>query len=318
MNLSGFDLNLLRVLDALLREGSTVRAGISIGLSQSAISAALGRLRTSLGDPLFVRRGQGLEPTDFAKSLEVPLRDLLEQIQGILSGPEEFDPARITQNFRISGSDFYGELLMPQLAEMLWKSAPGIRVQLIDLMPDNYLESLERKFADIVLLPRIEFPEWTDAQHVLNSSFVMIARKNHPQLSQAEITAGETVPLDLFCDLGHVLMSPEGKVKGLGDTALEKVERERRIVMTLPFFGAVYRSVAQSDLVSLIPQQLAHSVASKLGLEIYHPPVQVDAVMIFMIWHKRSSNNPVHKWMRNLIARLLLPLNEGEAPLTNN
>ena len=315
MNINGFDLNLLRVLDALLREGSTVKAGARIGLSQPAVSAALGRLREALDDPLFVRRGQGLEPTDFARSIEVPLHDILLSIESTLSGPGTFDPARHVQDFRISGTDFFAELLMPQLAQDVWKAAPGVRVQLVDLVPDNYVDTLERYLVDIALMPKMDFPKWVDRRHVFNSSFLMIARKGHPQLARAGIAPGDVVPLDLFCDLGHVLMSPEGKIRAMGDAALEKVGRQRRVVMTMPFFSGVCRSVAESDLVSLIPQQLAHFMAPRVGLDIYRVPIPVGAAKIYMIWHRRATHTPAHRWMRERIARVLLPLNEGEGPL---
>ena len=128
MNIASFDLNLLTVLDALLREGSTVRAGERIGLSQPAVSAALGRLRHALGDELFVRRGQGLEPTDYARSLVVPVREVLDAVVGVLAG-SRFEPGTSDAVFRLSGSDFFAEMLMPALAERLSREAPPGRGQ---------------------------------------------------------------------------------------------------------------------------------------------------------------------------------------------
>ena len=103
MNLLSFDLNLLRVLDALLETQSTTAAADRVGLSQPAVSAALKRLRYSLDDPLFVREGQRLVPTNFAQSLALPLRQTLDQLQSLLSGAESFDPARANRTFRIAG-----------------------------------------------------------------------------------------------------------------------------------------------------------------------------------------------------------------------
>jgi DNA-binding transcriptional LysR family regulator len=100
MNLTAFDLNLLRVLDALLREGSTVKAGRRIGLSQPAVSASLSRLRSALNDELFLRRGQGLEPTDYAKSLELPLREMLDGLELMFEKPRIFDPLTASASFR--------------------------------------------------------------------------------------------------------------------------------------------------------------------------------------------------------------------------
>ncbi len=125
MNMAKFDLNLLRVLDALLHEGSTVRAGARIGLSQPAVSAALGRLRHALGDELFLRHGQGLEPTDYARSLEIPLRKALDGLEALLSGPDNFDPATATLTFKLSGSDFFAEMLMPVLADQVSRDRAG-------------------------------------------------------------------------------------------------------------------------------------------------------------------------------------------------
>ena len=111
MNMSAFDLNLLRVLDAMLREGSTVKAGARIGLSQPAVSSALGRLRQALGDELFVRQGKGMEPTDYARSLAIPLREMLDAMEALLWGAGEFDPGKAAQSFKLSGSDFFAEML---------------------------------------------------------------------------------------------------------------------------------------------------------------------------------------------------------------
>ena len=312
MNLASFDLNLLRVLDALLREGSTVKAGLRIGLSQPAVSAALGRLRTALQDELFLRRGQGLEPTDYAKSLELPLRDILDGIELMFEKPKLFDPLTAQANFTISGSDFFPEMLMPRLAELVSSQAPGVRVQLVDLVPDSHIDTIDRYEVDIALIPAIALPEWAEQRPVFRSSFSVIARRGNPRLERAGLKPGDTVPIDLFCDLGHVLFSPEGNLKGMGDAALARVGRERRIAMTLPVFSGVYRAVSQSDLIALIPHQLALQVAPGAGLSIYSAPMPIDLAQIAMVWHRRSTSAPGHCWLRDRIAEILSPLDNAD------
>jgi DNA-binding transcriptional LysR family regulator len=309
-NLSSFDLNLRRVLDALLQDHSTVRAGERLGLSQPAVSAALGRLRKALGDDLFFRRGQGLEPTHFAISLEADLREILDRIGTLIQGAEAFDPAASRVKFRISGSDFFAELLMPQLAERLQVRAPSMSVHLVDLVPDSYVDTLDRYEVDLALIPLTPLPEWVESQAVFQSGFSVIARKDHPRLKRADVFSGEVVPIDLFCDIGHVLFSPEGNSKAMGDTALAKVGRERRVVMTMPVFSGVYRAVAGSDLIALLPTALAERVAATVGLDIYRPPMPVPTAQVSMIWHRRYSSSPAHKWLRNQITELLSPLDE--------
>ncbi len=311
VNLSSFDLNLLRVLDALLQDHSTVRAGARLGLSQPAVSAALGRLRTALGDDLFFRRGQGLEPTHFALSLQADLREALDRIETLIQGADDFDPATSNARFRISGSDFFAELLMPQLAERLQVQAPSMRVHLVDLVPDSYVDTLDRYEVDLALIPMTPLPDWVESHAVFRSSFSVIARKGHPRLQRAGVVPGEVVPIDLFCDLGQVLFSPEGNSKAMGDAALAKVGRERRVVMTMPVFSGVYRAVAGSDLIALLPTALAKRVAGTVGLDIYRPPMPVPTARLSMIWHRRYSASPAHEWLRNQIAELLSPLDEA-------
>ncbi|GAB5506581.1 MAG: LysR family transcriptional regulator [Rhizobiaceae bacterium] len=315
MNLRTFDLNLLRVLDALLRDRSTTLAGQRIGLSQPAVSAALSRLRTALGDPLFVRQGQRLEPTVYALSLEIPLKRILDELETLLSGPADFDPAAANDIFKISGSDFFSTMLMPQLADRLAREAPGIRVQMVDLVPDNYVATVESYNIDLALIPQLDHPEWIEFQPLFNASFAMIARRGHKRLERAGVEAGDVVPIDLFCDLGHVLFSPEGKLKAMGDAALADVGRTRRVVLTMPTFDGVCRAVMQSDNVALVPRQYAVAEADRLGLAIYELPMPMPVPLIGMIWHRRATNSPAHRWLRGVIAEMMMPLNENDLPL---
>ena len=304
-NLSSFDLNLLRVLDALLQEHSTVKAAKRLNLTQPAVSAALARLRGALDDELFFRRGQGLEPTAFALSLEAELREVMDRIGRLIQGPGAFDPALAQNRFRISGSDFFAEMLMPRLADRLQAVAPMVRVHLVDLVPDSYVDTLDRYEVDLALIPKTTFPDWTDCQPVFRSSFSVIARVGHPRLAEADLSAGDTMPIDLFCDLGHVLFSPEGNAAAMGDDALARIGRERQVVMTMPVFSGVYRAVAGSDLIALLPTALAHQVAPSVGLDVLQAPIPVAQAQLMQVWHRRYTSSPAHIWLRAQIAEIL-------------
>ncbi|MCC6008613.1 MAG: LysR family transcriptional regulator [Rhodobacteraceae bacterium] len=307
-NLSTFDLNLLRVLDALLREGSTVGAGRRLGLSQPAVSAALGRLRHGLGDPLFVRQGQGLVPTGFAAGLEVPLRALLEEIETVLAGPGRFDPVAARIDFRISGTDFFATMLMPELGARLQREAPGVRLQLVDLVPDHYVGALERQDVDLALLPELPFPGWIAHEALFHAEFAVIARRGHPALRAAGIAPGDVVPMDLFCTLDHVLCSPDGRFHGIGDAALAREGRSRRVAMSVPVFEGVLQVVATSDLIALFPRDLAAHRAEASGVSIHAPPIAIPPPLLCMIWHKRHSSEPAHLWLRGIVREILAPL----------
>ena len=315
MNIKSLDLNLLKVLDALLREGSVTRAGASVGLSQPATSAALGRLRHALGDPLFVRQGQRLVATEFAAGLAQPLRAHLEGLEAVLTPPGAFRPDRASEVFRLAGVGFFAEMLMPQLARVLTDRAPYMRAQLVDLVAENYVATLEREDIDLALFPMIPMPDWVDRRALFHSPFTLVARRRHDRLKRAGIVPGGVVPLDLFCDLGHVLFSVEGRFESFGDAALRRLGRSRRVVMTMNSFPGILRTVAESDLVALVPVQLVDRMAESYGVDRYALPFDLPAPLLGMMWHKRQSAAPAHRWFRAILSEILLPLNDGHAPL---
>jgi DNA-binding transcriptional LysR family regulator len=306
MNLSGFDLNLLKVLDALLAEGSTVAAARRVGLSQPAVSAALARLRLSLGDPLFVRQGQRLVPTDFAIALRTPLRTALDDLDGLLSGGRAFDPARDTARFVLTGSDFFAELLMPLLAREVLPHAPGLTVQLVELEPADYMLHIREGTADLALVPAGTVADWAERETLFTSEFAVICRADHT--AAAALTDGAVFPLDRFCAIPHVTFSVEGLLETQSDRALAAMGLRRRVAMTIADFSGVYRAAAQSDLIAVIPRELALHAARALPLRVFRPPIPVGPVPIAMAWHRRSSRNPAHRWLRDTIARLLADL----------
>jgi DNA-binding transcriptional LysR family regulator len=303
MNFATLDLNLLRVLDAIFREGSTVKAAERLRLSQSAVSGSLSRLRHALGDPLFVRQGNRLVATDYATGLKDRLSEELERLEAMLAPPGPFDPATAEGTFRIAASDFFAEMLMPRLAHLLHDSAPGVRAQLVDLVPQDYLASLETRNADIALIPDTTLPDWVGSRKVFRSPFHVIARSANPGVAGLE--NGEVMPLDVFCLLRHVLFSPEGNTASLADAALARVGRTRHVAMTVPVFSGVCRAVRESDLIALVPVQLAEDFAGIYGLKVFAPPVPIVPPVIVGIWHKRSDTTPFALWMRSLVFDLL-------------
>lgn len=316
MNFKTLDLNLLRVLDALLHDHSTTRAATRIGLSQPAVSAGLNRLRRHLNDPLFVREGQKLVPTPFAQSLAQPLSDALHTIEQSLAAQAEFDPARCTNKFRIFGSDYFSEMLMPQLADEVFSTAPNVRLSLLQHDEAQIAAYLADGRYDFALLPPEDFPEWMEGQLVFQSSFVAVAAVDHARIQRAGITPGDPVPLDLFCDIPQIMFSPQGKLSGMEDIPLAKLGRTRRLVMTVPNFAAVGRIVAQSQLIAILPTRFAQSLAHRLGLNIFAIPHELAMARLMLYWHRRNSNDAAYTWMRHCIIKHLDRLDEVKYPIT--
>lgn len=307
VNLKNFDLNLLRVLDALLRDRSTVKAGERLGLSQPAVSAALGRLRHATGDELLVRQGRDMVPTSYAQAIAPSLREEMARLEDLFAAPT-FDPATSDATFRICGSDFFADMLMPPLLAQMKAIAPDVTVQLVDLVPDGYVETLDRYGADMALIPDGDFPDWLEKQHLFASPFAVIAAKDHPAVKKANIKPGDVFPLDLFCGLDHALFSPQGNIRSMGDDALDQIGRTRRVIATLPAFSGVCRTVAKSKVIALVPCQYAQRFATNLGLEIFLPPMPLMVPNIVLIWQRRLSDNPAQKWFRQQVSDLMCAL----------
>ena len=308
-----FDLNLLKVLDALLREGSTIRAAEALGLSQPAVSAALRRLRVSFGDPLFVRVGQRLEPTAVALESRADMEQALELIAHLLDKGARFDPSQAQGEIRLSGSDFFSELMLPRLLEKLRLLAPGLRIVLTDQVFENAFAALERGQVDIAFWPDTETPPWVSRAFILKTRFEFVARAGHPRLVSAGVKDGDPIPLDLACDLAHVHFSPQGTTGDDLDPILARMGRTRRRIATVPTFAGVVSVVQDSDVIGTLPTHFTDHLRSRAGLTRHPLPVKRPDIRLHMLWHQRADNAPAQKWVRAQIAEIFETLETGRS-----
>ncbi|HVY20500.1 MAG TPA: LysR family transcriptional regulator [Bauldia sp.] len=307
MNWHALDLNLLRVLDAMLAERSTVRVGERVGLSQPAVSSALNRLRHALGDPLFVREGNRMVPTPFAEALATPLRRSLDQIEGALSGAT-FDPAKSTRTFRVLGEDFLAELVMPRLLTLMSEQAPLMRFQLLPLGPQPLPVQFADGAIDLAFAPATDTPDWIEHVAATRGVSATVASRRNVRLARAGLKDGDTIPMDLYLEMGHVLFAPNGVLSGSEDAALEKLGLKRNVVASVPQFFAVGRIAAQTQLVGSVPPPFARAIAERLELNVFHNPFDVVPTTLQLYWHRRHTDDPDHRWMRARLAELLAPL----------
>lgn len=305
MNFAALDLNLLRVFDAMMQEGSTVRAGDRIGLSQPAVSSAIGRLRHITGDTLFVRDGNRMVPTPRAVELHDPVRSALAQIEEALSKASGFDPARSERTFRIIGSDYFSSLLMPQLAAAVAPVAPSITFQMLDHASSEIAGMLSDGKADMAVGPAFPMPEWIGQERLHDSYIVSLTRRDHPVMRKEGIKPGGRIPPEIFCRIPQVFMSMDGSLKGTMDAPLSEQGLTRTIAMTAPHFQAVALCVAESDLLGNLPIHFARRAARLLGLELYLPPFDPPILGTRVFWHKRFDADPANLWLRNRIAEAL-------------
>lgn len=301
MNFAAFDLNLLRVLDALMRERSVTRAGALVGLSQPAVSAALNRLRHALNDELFVRRGNDMVPTPRAEALAEHVRDALAQMEQAVAGDSAFDPKSASRIFTLMGADFLSTHVMPDLSAQLAELAPGCGLRFLDSATGDVERLLRDNAIDAALERPLQMPDWVSQELLFRSPFAVIAARRHKEIRAAKIKPGSKLPLALFCALPHAIRSIDGSMSGMVDDALRKAGAARRMVLALPHFHGIALAVARGHVIAAVPVQFAEAVADELDLVMFKPPIEVPVPDVRIYWHKRHDRHPAHRWLRGQI-----------------
>jgi len=303
MNFSAFDLNLLRVFNAMMIELSTVRAAERVGLTQPAVSAALGRLRQILHDDLFVREGNRMVPTPRALALQEPIRAALRQVEDVLTSGSGFEPASAERNFFIGGSDYVSTFLLPRLIRSVRREAPRVTLQMLDFLPARHVFSgLTEGRVDVAVERAMDAPEWIN-HALLHLSFVVcLARKDHPVLARSGTAPGERIPPDIYCAIPQVILSTDGSKVGSIDPELRRIGLSRNVEVTVPHFQAVALAAASSDLLGNMPIHFARYAARLLNLNLYLTPVDPPIVEMRMYWHRRLEQDPAQAWLRRKIS----------------
>ena len=290
--LAGVDLNLVVALDALLAERHVTRAAARLGITQSAASHALARLRDLFGDPLLVRGARGaMTPTPRAEALAPQVHRVLIDLAGVLRG-ETFDPATARRVFRIGASDYAELVLLPKLIERVARLAPGIELW-VHPFGDHGDAELTAGTLDVVIAPPRGAARGAGSYEKLlfDEGFTCIVRAEHP-------LAGGRMTLARYCAAAHVLVAPRGTPGSIVDTSLAEHGRSRRIALAVPHFLVVPYIVAGSDLVATLASRIAALFTETLGLVAMPPPVPLPRFQIALAWHERNHNDTPHRWLR--------------------
>ncbi|MCQ4257988.1 LysR family transcriptional regulator [Stutzerimonas stutzeri] len=289
MNIYSFDLNLLRVLDALLRERNVSRAAERLSLSQPAVSNALNRLRELLDDPLLVRVGRAMQPTPRALSLEAPIRDALLQIEHTLNAGDFFDPATSRQRFVIAVTDYVELICMPALMAHLAKVAPGIQLAIQHLTPSLPAEALDNGEIDLAVGRFLDVPTRFHSRRWASETLQVALRQHHPLIE------GE---LDLpgFLRLRHLWVHG-GQTRGMVDQWLEDHDLKRDVVYTTPNYLQAAHIVASSDLAAVLPTGLARHFAGLLPLQLFDLPFDLGTFQLDIVSVAQRERDAALQWL---------------------
>jgi DNA-binding transcriptional LysR family regulator len=300
MDIRKVDLNLLVVLDALLRLQNVTRAAEALGMSQPAMSLALNRLRTAFDDPLFIRGSRGVWPTPRAEQLAVPLQHVLDQIRNDVLRKTSFDPATTQRTFTFNMADVGEMVFLPRLLAYFRAVAPGANITTVSTPPAQLAEVLQSGEVDLAVG---YFPGLRGAamyqQRLFSHSFVCIVRKGHP-LSGAQLTKAQ------FLEAQHAVVHQEGKSHEVFEEALLAQGLKRRVVLSIPHFLSIPLVIAESDLIVTVPYAIGMSFARMTDLRILRPPIQVAPAEVKQHWHARFHHDRVNRWLRSVVAELFI------------
>ncbi|MFE4111478.1 LysR family transcriptional regulator [Kosakonia sp. YIM B13611] len=296
INLNRLDLNLLLTLDVLLREHNVTRAAQRLNLSQPSVSVQLARLREIFDDPLLLPGPRGMQPTVRADELREPLRQALEALERAVSPVNAFEPARASVTWRIAATDYTESAVLLPLLHTLRRDAPASRLAVFELNPGQIKRQAEQGDIDLFFHLRDGAPASLHQRLLFTERYVLAGRLDHPALKRRP-------SLKQFCQLEHVIVSPEGGgFQAATDEALAAHGLTRNVVLSVPHFLFMLDVLARTDLVAVLPERL---VATTGALQVVDPPLDLPGFDMLMLWHERLHRDPGHKWLRQQVLAVL-------------
>lgn len=292
------DLNLLKALDALLAERSVTRAAHRLGLSVSAMSRSLTRLRNITNDPLMVQAGRHLALTPYALELTERVNETTRNAYALLQPAQKLlNLATLERTFTLRANERFIDLAANALAAELQKHAPRVRLSFVGKY-DKDAQPLRDGTIDLELgVLGTRAPEMK-TRMLFHDRFVGICGNNHPLLQEPGITA------ERYASYQHVVVSRKNNVYGPVDTALARQGLKRQISMVVPGFANAINIVRHSDLIGLVTlSSLGCSLidTEQSGLTHFELPVVTPIIKISAIWHPRQHDSPEHRWLRETV-----------------
>jgi DNA-binding transcriptional LysR family regulator len=292
------DLNLLRVLVAIHDTGSVTKAAQRLKMSQPAVSAALGRLRESLAEPLFIRQADGMVPTPRADTLAGKAKEVLDAIDhGILRAPD-FDPGTSDLEFVFCLSAIGEIVFLPKLVRYIRQRAPGARVRTVSLAPEQLEDALRSGEVDLALgyFPDLQKAEFFQ-RRLFSHDLVCMVRSGHrikgPRMTLKQFTATE-----------QALVKDGSRSQEMFEAVLAQKGIKRNIVLQTSHYLSIPTVIAESDLVVVLPTTVANVFTDSTQVRIVQPPMEIPRYDLKVYWHRRFAHDPKAKWLRDLVVEI--------------
>jgi len=291
--LDKIDLHLIRVLHTVLTDRSVSRAAIRLGMYQPAVSAALKRLRELSGDPLLVRSGSGMVPTDAGLRMIEPAAAILRSAEVLFSDARGFDPQTAATTFRIAASDYLDPLFLPQLVAQIKSQAPLCHIEIHPLSSDSdYHAHLSLGQVDVVIGNWLKPPEDLHMARLFGDEIVSLVNKDHPAVRRGW-------DLESWLAAEHIAPTPTHPgARGIIDQMLDEMGRQRNITARCAHFGLIPDIVASSLLMLTTGRQYCERFLDRLPVAILECPVPLPRLMYYQLWHERTHSSSSARWLR--------------------
>ncbi len=293
------DLNLLPVLVTIYDQRSVTTAAQHLHMSQSAVSAALARLRDRYGDPLFQRVGHGMQPTARMRTLIDPLREALSRVHGTLASETDFDPKTTEHTFTLAMSDLGEMVFMPKILRRIRKLAPRAAVRSVAASAAHIGRGLETGEIDLAVgyFPDLREKAFVE-RHMFFHHFVCLLRASHPITSP-------TLSLSQFLSLEHAVVYGAGRTYEIFERFLRAKKIHRRVVLETPHFMSIPFIISQSDLVVTVPHAVGiFGKSVHMNIRIAQPPMRTPKIDLKLHWHRNFQRDARNRWLRELVASL--------------
>jgi len=290
------DLHLIRILHTVLTDRSVSRAAIRLGMYQPAVSAALKRLRELSGDPLLVRSGSGMVPTDAGLRMIEPAASILRAAEMLFTDARGFDPATATNTFRIAASDYLDPLFLPMIVAQIKSQAPLAQIEIHPLSSDSdYHTHLSLGHVDLVIGNWLKPPEDLHMARLFGDDVVSLVNQDHPAVRRGW-------DVDSWLAAEHIAPTPlHPGARGIIDQMLDDLGRRRHIAARCAHFSLIPDMVASSLLVLTTGRQYCERFVQRLPVRILDCPVQLPRLMYYQLWHERTHSSNAGRWLRERV-----------------
>ena len=308
------DLHLIRVLHTVIHERSVSRAALKLASTQPAVSAQLRRLRALTGDPLLVRAGQQMQPTETALQLLDPAARMLQDAERLFSRhgrvlrEAPFEATAADTLFRVAASDYLDPFFLPRLVSHIKRAAPGVRLELMPLTQDyDYRRHLAAGDVDLVIGNWLQPPEELHLGRLLTDEVVCLVADSHPAVKRSWT-------VQRYLDQEHVAPMPMSPgALGVIDEHLHAAGAQRRIVVRASHFSLIPLMVADSLLVLTTGRLFCSRYVGTLPVKIVRCPVAFPPLNYYQLWHELTHAAPSLRWFREQVRDVARSLNGSAA-----